>query len=169
MRGRVYPPLAERFAAKVDKAPGHGPAGDCWVWTGAKTHFGYGQIGRGGGRGQRVDYAHRVAYEIHHSVVLGAARESGVLVLHKCDNPSCVNPNHLFLGSDADNSADKIAKGRNRTGDQAGESNPRSRLTDDEVRAMRKHRGTYSGTADVFGVSQTTAWNVRNRKTWTHL
>lgn len=169
MRGRVYPPLAVRFAERVDKTPGHGPQGDCWLWTGAKTQFGYGQIGRGGGRGQRVDYAHRVSYEIEHGLVLGAARETGVLVLHRCDNPSCVNPTHLFLGSDADNSADKIAKGRNRTGDQAGERNPRSRLTDDTVRAMRLQRGSYSETAEAFGVSVTTAWNVRNRVTWKHI
>lgn len=168
-KGRIYPPLSVRFASRVDKTPGHGPNGDCWAWTGSVTRSGYGQIGRGGGRGQRVDYAHRVAYELHHGVDLGRARKDGPLVLHRCDNRACVNPAHLFLGSDADNYADMRAKGRERRADQKGEANPQCRLSPETVIRVREHRGTYRETADTFGISVGWAWHIRNDEAWKHL
>lgn len=168
-RGRTYPALAERFAAKVDKTQGHGPEGDCWVWTGCILRSGYGQIGRGGRRGQRVDYAHRVAYELHHNVDIGRARKTGPLVLHRCDNRACVNPKHLFLGTDAENDRDKRTKGRHRSGNQAGEANPQCRLSADVVMQIRGYRGTYQETADRFGISLTWAWQIKNGQAWKHI
>jgi hypothetical protein len=77
---------------------------DCWEWTGCRTALGYGRFGIG----KRVVKAHRRAWEL-----VNGAIPDGLWVLHKCDNPPCVNPSHLWLGTDAENQHDMSAKGRN--------------------------------------------------------
>ncbi len=89
-------PVAPRFWAKVQKTA------DCWLWTGALRN-GYGRFGSPPFR-----YAHRVSWEIAHSETL----DSSVKVCHHCDNPRCVRPDHLFIGSQADNVRDRASKGR---------------------------------------------------------
>lgn len=97
--------LADRFWAKVDK---RGPD-ECWLWTGCrKKAFGYGKIGEGR-MGQRTLLAHRVSWEITNGSI-----PDGAMVLHRCDNPPCVNPRHLFLGDQLDNMRDMVSKGRQR-------------------------------------------------------
>jgi len=98
-------PLNDRFWAKVDKASGLGPQGTCWEWQASLNSDGYGNIGIE----QMTDRAHRLSWRLHYGPI-----PDGLSVLHKCDNPPCVRPDHLFLGTQADNVHDMQAKGRDR-------------------------------------------------------
>jgi hypothetical protein len=113
-RQRKYPRLEKRFWDKVQKTDG------CWIWTSSRyPRMGYGAFGIG----RRTVYAaHRVSYALHH----GLSFDFEGHVLHRCDNPPCVNPDHLFLGDHATNMKDMAAKGRGRTG--------RRTFSDDEAR-----------------------------------
>ena len=95
--------LVERFARGVDKTPGHGPNGDCWRWMGRPDRDGYGQIKVG----KRNKRAHRVAYELQYGPI-----SAGLFICHACDTRGCVNPAHLWPGTNADNMQDMVAKGR---------------------------------------------------------
>jgi hypothetical protein len=95
--------IVERFQNNVFVCPyDHG----CWFWIGGTVRDGYGSIGRGA-RGAGVIRAHRLSWLIHYGEI-----PEGLNVLHKCDNPSCVRPDHLFLGTTADNMEDARNKGR---------------------------------------------------------
>lgn len=139
-----------RFWGRVD-LQGDG----CWPWTASVDRWGYGHI-RINGRLQR---AHRVAWEL----CFGPIPE-GVCVLHTCDNPRCVRPIHLFLGSQADNSRDKAKKGR-----AAGERNPGAKLTATdvvEIRQRRRASALHRELAADFNVHRTTISNILSGKNW---
>lgn len=137
-------PLSERFWSKVER----GAEDKCWRWIGATEGTGYGYLG--GTRRQRSIKAHRYSYEHHFGAI-----PKGLCVCHTCDNPPCVNPAHLFLGTHAENNADRESKGRG--SDKRGELNPNAKLsyTDAiEIRELRSHGLTQQSIADRFQVSQ---------------
>ena len=138
----------EHFYAKV----GDGPDG-CKLWTGAVIPGGYGQLTHN----RRHYMAHRFAYELAHGPIPG-----GLCVLHRCDRPACVNPHHLFLGTIADNNADKVAKGRSSSGEQNG----MAKLTEADVRVIRCAPGLHREIAERFGVSRGLVGMIRRRDIW---
>lgn len=163
---RKLTPLAERFWKFVDKS------GDCWLWTGAiHSTLDYGIIGLGG-RAAGVARAHRVSFCLANSVTLDEIE--GRVVRHQCDNPRCVNPSHLELGSHADNSHDMVSRGRDNP--QRGEANCWHKLTESEVLAIRKlhdpawHSGFgYKALAAMFGVSDRSVRRIIKREKWKHI
>ncbi len=144
----------ERFAKHVENGEG------CKVWTGSKNNKGYGLFRFLG----KTTSAHRVAYTLY---VGSIPRKKHVL--HTCDNPACVNINHLWLGTNADNMADKVNKGRQ----LKGESHPSSIFTNKKVVELRRlyETGNYTMNelAKRFKVKQTIVCNIINRKRWTEV
>jgi hypothetical protein len=146
-------PLIERFWAKVKKSP------DCWEWTGSRNPKGYGHISDDK---CRIRGAHRVSWEIHFGPIPDALH-----VLHNCDNPSCVRPDHLFLGTNLDNVRDRGQKGRE--GDHQGENNGRAKLIEDDVRRIRSDRRALREIAREYGVSFALIDQIKRRKIWGHV
>lgn len=149
-------PVEQRFWNMVDQSGG---ADACWPFRGAP-------VGPKGHRKLTVNgkgvLAHRLSWEIH------CGKPGKTCVLHKCDNPPCVNPRHLFLGTRAVNNADMDAKGRRKP--HIGEANPRSHLTANQVRDIRRIRqsdGTsYPKLATQFGVAAGTIQAILEGRTW---
>ncbi len=134
----------------------------CWNWTSTKLPAGYGMIKAD--RSRKNLYAHRVSWEIHNGSI-----PDGLFVLHDCDNPSCVRPDHLFLGTQLDNMQDCVSKGRLSGCIEVswhGEDNPRAKLTSDTAREIRLSAASLSSLAKTFGVSKGTIWKVRSGYTW---
>jgi hypothetical protein len=150
------------FQERFEKFVAPDPNSGCWLWTGSlnpKPSLPYGRFQIAKGKGA---YAHRIAYQIYRGDV-----PAGLCILHRCDVPYCVNPAHLFLGTKRDNNIDKENKGR---GNQPkGERHPLSKLTLDQVKAIRKMRfAGYSlrATATKFGVSRGTICDIDKYRTW---
>jgi hypothetical protein len=135
----------------------------CWGWTGGNNGLGYGTI-QEGGKGSRHLYAHRVAYELHYGQI-----PEGMVVMHTCDTPACVNPEHLMLGTHKLNTADMDAKGRRRTVAPPGERNGKAVLTEDVVRAIRASDEPHTVLARRYGVGANTVRGVRIGRTWKHV
>jgi hypothetical protein len=135
---------------------------ECWPWRG--KYFLRGGYGRFFAFGYKWLAARLVWFFIHES------DPAPLCVLHKCDNPKCCNPAHLFLGTDADNAADKAKKGRSAV--VVGETNPNAKLTEEDVRLIRSVpvvRGTIVALSRWFGVSRGQIFNIRRGDTWKHL
>lgn len=149
-------PFGERFWSKVSK---RGP-GECWPWLSAMNVHGYGAFGTAG----RMKGAHRIAYALTHGPI-----PRGLYVCHRCDNRSCTNPAHLFLGTHRDNMDDMVAKGRSPGTSLPGEMNGRAKLTTDdvlEIRAAFKTGSDMDQLAIRFGVTRANVRRIVANETW---
>ena len=148
-------PIDVRFWKFVQKTD------TCWLWTGAKASWGYGMINSGPPENHAIR-AHRLSWEMHNGPI-----PDGMAVCHHCDTPACVNPDHLFLGTIADNNADMGAKGRRRGGGApAGDDHPLRKLTDAEIAEIRTAyqpgRVTYKELGRRYGVNLATVARYAN-------
>lgn len=158
-RGRngQNPIAAGAFWSQVEKTDG------CWTWLGRKYPSGYGRF--------RAKYAHRLAYELARGPI-----PDGLCVCHTCDNPPCVNPDHLWLGTHQDNMRDRNIKGR--TAKQSGRTNARKRnasklLTDQQILEIRRRyipgQVTQIELAKEYGISKRFLWDIVTRRRWAWL
>lgn len=155
-----------RFWSKVAIA---GPD-DCWLWKGATDGGGYGTFAIDTCRPTRLERAHRFSYALAHSGI-----PDGAWILHTCDTPACVNPSHLYAGTPTDNVRDMLVHDRyakTHNTNQAGERNPQARLSEDDVRTIRRRRETgetYASIACDYGISTPHAYNLCAHKRWRHI
>lgn len=163
--GRPRRSVEARFWSFVAKT------GECWLWTGGTNGYGYGSFQVGGRKGKRW-IAPRFSYTLAHGAI-----PPGMNVCHRCDVPGCVNPAHLFLGTQADNLQDMAKKGRHwvqkNPGANDGERNPRATLTDVQVLAIRAEWSA-GGVRQAelmrrYGVSKGVIWRIVHGRQWRHL
>jgi hypothetical protein len=150
--------IQNRFADKISFDIDTG----CWNWTASTRNVrGYGQIKYK----DKMQLAHRVSWQIFYGEI-----PDGIFVCHKCDNPKCVNPTHLFLGTNQDNMNDMKAKGRSKGGSPPGELNHQAKLTEENVKKIRTMYKTKQYTqkelASVFGVERTCIGKIVRNQRW---
>ena len=157
--------LSERFWSKVEQIPFH----ECWEWNACRSRFGHGFVGIPGKKTNGL--AHRLSWELS----VGPIPE-GLCVLHRCDNPGCVRPDHLFLGTQADNMKDKAAKGR--CGDNSrhhvprGAGHCRSKVSEAQVSKMREARSGGAKLSELsarYSLSEATVSRICRRGSWKHV
>lgn len=140
----------ERFESNISKTD------TCWLWTGTCQIYG------NFGMGRKVYRAHRISYLLY----IGEISKNS-LVLHKCDNTICVNPEHLFLGTHKDNMKDMVHKGR--ASKQTGELGNSAKLTTEQILKIREDNRFQSEIAKDYNVQQSTISHIKNRKRWKHV
>lgn len=147
----------DRFWSKVSKVP---DANGCLNWTASHMKTGYGAFGEY----KKVHGAHRLAWQLTNGAIA-----PGIQVCHSCDNPSCCNVGHLFLGTAKDNAADRVRKGR----DQLGSQRPNAKITEKDVwviLSLRNWSGfTGAAIAAEYGINQTHVSAITRRKQWRHV
>lgn len=153
---RTNTPAIDRFWAKVDKS------GSCWLWTAGKRGDGYGAFRADDLRGGYG--AHRFSYELANGPI-----PDGLVVMHSCDRPLCVNPDHLSVGTVADNAADAARKARH----PRGSHNHQSKLTEGQVLGIRAEYVlggiTQTAIAERYGISPALVSHIITRKAWKHI
>ena len=146
--------LEERFWSKVNKTA------YCWLWTASiRNEKGYGQFRYN----HKIQSAHRVSWQFHYGPI-----PEGIKVLHHCDNPPCVNPTHLFLGTHQDNVNDMMSKNRNGFIPPQGEKNGQHKLTENDVRFIRQSNLSGKELAKMFNVYYGYISRIKTRKCWKH-
>lgn len=138
---------------------------DCWLWVGNINDTGYGRLEI---RNQ-LYRANRISYRLAYGPF-----DWTLQVLHKCDNPVCVRPDHLFLGTDEDNQKDAVSKGRHMFQNYShhrrrGVEQHLARINDDIVRKIRKDPDPQRRVAEKYGIHQAQVWRIKNRKAWAHV
>lgn len=133
---------------------------ECWIWNGSKAHKrgGYGQISNGR---NNVLKAHRVSYEYFNGEI-----PNGLIVRHICDNPPCINPKHLLVGTTKDNARDAIERSRATHQVMSGEMCPASKLTWEQVLEIRSSKESYGKLSKKYNVSKTAIANIIKNKVW---
>lgn len=155
MSQKKLPITKDRVEAKVDRIPEAG----CWIWTGTITSRGYGQLLSS----NKKIYAHRAAFE----AFVGEIPE-GMVVCHTCDNVHCVNPDHLFLGTQKDNLQDMKRKGRS----TRGERNTQSKLIEEniiDIRSLLDAGWTQEQVAKQYNVSRQAIGSIKTGRNWNHV
>jgi hypothetical protein len=159
----ITPILLARFWSKVDV---RGP-GQCWPWRGARDKHGYGRFHTTGHIGTCL--AHRLAFFL----INGGDTEAEIDVCHRCDNPPCCNPDHMWAGNALENVCDAIQKGRFFTGPgRRGSTNGNSKLNEDQVITIRANVAagrSLTSVAQEFSVGLSTVSQICRRETWTHI
>lgn len=145
--------LIERFNSSYVPVPGPG----CWLWTDPFLRNGYGLISLGKDNCRKL--AHRFSYEMHISKGI-----EKLVICHKCDTPSCVNPDHLFAGTQQDNLADMVQKKRHAHGSRS----LNSKLNDESALAIFISEDPLTVLAKKYGVSIQTICNLKHKRSWTH-
>jgi hypothetical protein len=148
-----YASVAEQLEAQSIPEPNSG----CQIWLGTISKFGYGTVTANGRTGQKV---HRLAYEIAHGPIPGGSH-----ILHRCDVRCCINPSHLFIGTNADNVADKVSKRRQANGERLNIN----KLGASDVLALRRFNGSTRAAAKAFGISKSQAHLIMTGAAWRHL
>jgi hypothetical protein len=143
---------------EFDQAYSPEPNSGCWLWLGALNAKGYGSIRIAG----KTELAHRMSYRRYRGEVA-----AGVQVLHRCDVPACINPDHLYLGTHADNMRDMSS--RNRHPYRYGEAHHNAKLSQDDVCAIRASFDNYTSLARRYGITKDNIYSIRARKTWRHV
>ncbi len=133
------------------------PEAGCWIWSGASIPSGYGTMTVSAGV---TGYAHRASWEANNGPI-----PDGLFVCHRCDTPSCVNPDHMFLGTHEDNMRDMRSKGRG----VFGERHPSAILSESDVNEIRSSAEPYGVLANRYGVSKSAISSVRTGKNWSHI
>ncbi len=157
MPSQPRPWTIERFMGRLDRSAS---TTSCWMWIGTKR-LGYGRLAWGG----RWYNAHRFSWELFNGPI-----PQGLHVLHLCDEPSCCNPDHLFLGTHSANMRDREEKGRHNA--PRGSHHGRAKLADPQVREIRRlaETGTQQKTlARQYGISEFSISCIVRRKTWKHV
>lgn len=145
----------EHFYSFVDKTA------ECWVWNGSRNAAGYGHISV---NGKKV-LTHRHSYLLEHGAI-----PEGLFILHRCDNPPCVRPSHLYAGTKKRNAMDRVERGR--SWDSRGENHPTVKLTEAEVLAIRSALSHGAGLSDLgrqYGVTPQAIYQIKTRRAWRHI
>lgn len=146
--------MIERFMNKIEPIPWTG----CWIWTAGINKAGYGIFAVN----RKSQLAHRISYILYKGKI-----PLGKFVCHSCDNPTCVNPDHLWLGTAKDNAVDRMVKGRN--ADQRGYKSALAKWELKTVQAMREAKGSLNELTKQYGISKSQISKIRSGKCWSGL